>query len=67
MSTRQALAELVERMPENRVAQVLDFARFVAEQEEREEWREFGKRQLARAYGDDEPEYSAGPTTESAK
>lgn len=27
---------------------------------EDEGWREFGRRQLARAYGDDEPEYSVG-------
>jgi hypothetical protein len=44
-------------MPEDRVREVLDFARFLRSQEDREDWQEFGRRQLARAYGEIEPEY----------
>jgi hypothetical protein len=58
MSTREALAEVIDSLPEDRMEQLLDFARFVLEQEDREAWRRFGQQQLARAYGEDEPEYS---------
>jgi hypothetical protein len=33
-------------------------AQFLSARQEREEWRRFGARQLARAYGPDEPEYT---------
>ena len=58
MSARRALEELLDSLPEERLSEVLDFARFVAGQEEREEWQSFGQSQLARAYGGNEPEYS---------
>ncbi len=58
MSTKQALTELMDRLPEERQAEVLDFARFVAGLESGEDWRRFGREQLARAYGGDEPEYT---------
>ena len=35
----------------------MDFARFLSFNEDREGWQEFGRKQLARAYGDGEPEY----------
>lgn len=58
MSARRALEQLLDSMPEERLSEVLDFARYVAGQEERAEWRAFGQLQLARAYGENEPEYS---------
>jgi hypothetical protein len=58
MTARQALSELLDRLPEERLAEILDFARAVAENDERKDWQRFGKSQLARAYGSDEPEYS---------
>lgn len=58
MSTKEALAQVIQCLPENRLAEVLDFAKFIQEQEEQEDWRRFGQQQLARAYGDDEPEYT---------
>jgi len=40
------------------VGEVLDFAKFLSAQEEREAWSAVGRKQLAKAYGDDEPEYT---------
>jgi hypothetical protein len=55
---KQAIQRVLDELPEDRVREVLDFARFLAEAREGDGWREFGQRQLAKAYGDDEPEYS---------
>jgi len=52
------LHQVVERLPEDRVREVLDFARFIAQNREMEEWRESGQQHLAKAYGPDEPEYT---------
>jgi len=57
MTSRENLAGVLQGLPEYRVQEVLDFARFLSSQEDREAWQEFGRQQLARAYGDDEPEY----------
>ncbi|MCU1275879.1 MAG: hypothetical protein JWO48_3310 [Bryobacterales bacterium] len=57
MGTQQAIREVLEALPEDRVREVLDFARFVAQASEADEWRRFGQNQLAGAYGDAEPEY----------
>jgi len=58
MSAKQAIVELLERLPEERVREILDFARFVSADEERGELAQFGREQLARAYGPNEPEYT---------
>jgi hypothetical protein len=58
MTNRELLEGALQSLPEHRVQEVLDFVRFLGFQEERESWREFGRRQLARAYSDDEPEYT---------
>ncbi|MBI1832542.1 MAG: DUF2281 domain-containing protein [Planctomycetes bacterium] len=58
MSSREMLDQLLENMPEDRVREVVDFAAFLKSKEEREEWRQFGQAQLARAYGPNEPEYT---------
>ena len=58
MSARQMLEQVLLELPEDRVGEVLDFARFLNSQEEREAWSALGRGQLARAYGDDEPEYT---------
>ena len=57
MSTRDALNRVLQAMPEGRVREVLDFAESLKGQDEAD-WKRFGQSQLARAYGDDEPEYS---------
>jgi hypothetical protein len=59
MTSRQLLEGILQTLPEKRLEEMLDFARFLSLQEDRESWQEFGRSQLARAYGDDEPEYGA--------
>ena len=57
MSTRDALNRVLQSLPEGRVREVLDFAESLKGQDEAA-WNLFGQAQLARAYGDDEPDYS---------
>ena len=60
MTSKDLLEGILQGLPENRLEEVLDFARFLSFQEDREGWQEFGRRQFARAYGEDEPEYGLG-------
>lgn len=57
MSTREALDRVLQALPEERVREVLNFAEFLRSKDS-ESWRQFGRAQLARAYGDNEPEYA---------
>ncbi len=57
MTSREHLEGVLQTLPEHRVEEVLDFARFLSLREDRAAWQEFGRQQLARAYGDDEPDY----------
>jgi hypothetical protein len=52
------LDQVLLELPDDRLGEVLDFARFLSADREREAWREFGRAQLARAYASDEPEYT---------
>ena len=58
MTAKQALDSILQELPENRLGEVLDFARFLSVQDEQSAWSQFGREQLARAYGDDEAEYT---------
>ena len=58
MTAKQALIELVTKLPEDRAAEILDMARVVLDREEQDDWREMGLRQFGRAYGEDEPDYT---------
>jgi hypothetical protein len=58
MTARQMLEEILLELPEDRVGEVLDFARLLNAQEERQAWAACGRGQLAKAYGDDEPDYT---------
>ena len=58
MTNRDLLDGVLQGLSENRIQEVLDFAQFLRFREDREAWQEFGRRQFARAYGDDEPEYT---------
>src|SRR5262249_7954576 len=58
MTVREALHQVLEDLPDERVAEVLDFAAFLRLQDDRNDWRRFGLSQLSAAYGSDEPEYS---------
>ncbi len=58
MTTKEALEQILVELPENRLGEVVDFARFLCTQGESEAWRQFGRAQLAKAYGNGEPEYN---------
>jgi hypothetical protein len=58
VTTKEALEQILVELPENRLSEVVDFARFLSMQGESEAWRQFGRSQLAKAYGSDEPEYN---------
>jgi hypothetical protein len=58
VTTKEALEQILVELPENRLGEVVDFARFLSTQGESEAWRQFGRSQLATAYGSDEPEYN---------
>jgi hypothetical protein len=49
---------LMEDLSEESLQKLIDFARFLATEDERAAWRRFGQASLARAYGPDEPEYT---------
>ena len=56
MDARAILDPLLETLSEDRLRHLIDFARFLAWEDERRDWRQFGQAQLAPAYGPDEPE-----------
>jgi hypothetical protein len=58
MTEIAALEPLLEGLSQERLRQLIAFARFLATEDERDEWQSFGKAQLAKAYGTDEPDYS---------
>ena len=66
MTTKDALTQVLARLDEERLREVLDFARFVSARDERREWTDLALEGLARAYGPDEPEYSETDIKEDA-
>jgi hypothetical protein len=58
MTTRQALNQVLQDLPESSLGEVLHFVQFLQTRDESEEWSQFGQTQLAKAYGEDEPEYT---------
>ena len=63
----QELERLIAGLSEEQVRQVVDFAKFLCWSDERREWREFGRQPFAKAYGDDEPEYTPADHREEPK
>src|SRR5208282_4529711 len=58
MSALARLEPILESLSEDRIRQLIDFARFLALEQDRQEWLRFGQERLAQAYGQDEPDYS---------
>jgi hypothetical protein len=58
VNARDAIADIAKALPDERIGQLLDYARFLSLQDECTEWQSFGQMQLAKAYGDEEPEYT---------
>jgi hypothetical protein len=66
MTVKEAIEKVLDILPEERLRELLDFAEFLTWREEREGWQQFGKSQLARAYGPHEPEYTRGAIKQEA-
>ena len=58
MSVKEALGKFLDSMSEEKLREVLEYAEFLNWRDEQEGYRQFGKAQFSRAYGDNEPEYS---------
>jgi hypothetical protein len=58
MSAHDRLEPILDGLSEDRIRQQIDFARFLSMEQDRQEWLSFGRDQLSRAYGPDEPEYT---------
>ena len=58
LTLKSRLDEVLSRLAEEQVRQVLEFASQLSSEEERLEWQEFGRNALNRAYGPEEPEYN---------
>jgi len=58
MDARTTLEPLLQGLSDERLRQLIDFARFLAGEDERQAWQDLGRAQLARAYGPDEPDYT---------
>jgi hypothetical protein len=58
VTTKEALERILVELPENRLGEVVDFAKFLSAQGESDAWRQYGRSQLAKAYGCDELEYT---------
>jgi hypothetical protein len=61
MSVRQSLQKVLEELPEDRLREVPDFARFLASQREREQWAQAARQHFAGADGPTSPG-TASPT-----
>lgn len=66
MTTKDALARVLDRLDEERLREVLDFARFVGARDEQREWSDLALDGLARAWGPDEPDYTEADIKEDA-
>jgi hypothetical protein len=58
MSIRQSLNSVLDRLPEERLAELLDFAEFLESRQGRETWSQATRQRFAEAYGPDEPDYT---------
>ncbi len=58
MTTKDSLTQIAGQLSEEQLRELVLFAEFLAMRDESATWREFGLRQLAKACGDDEPEYT---------
>ena len=49
---------MLSKLPDDRLAELLAFAEFLASRNELMEWQAFGREQFAKSYGKNEPEYT---------
>jgi len=58
MDARTSPEPLLQGLSDERLRQLIDFARFLTVEDERQGWQDLGRVQLARAYGPDEADYT---------
>jgi hypothetical protein len=60
-STTEEIIQVCEALPADKQAELADFARFLLarQDDERRDWSRLSAGQLAKSYGDSEPEYTA--------
>jgi hypothetical protein len=58
MQLHKDIYQVMEKLPEDKLRQLLDYAKFLAQSPEEREWRDYSREQFARAYGADEPNYT---------
>jgi hypothetical protein len=58
MTVRENLNHVLEKLPDDRLSELLAFAEFLASRTDQLEWQALGRSQLAKAYGPAEPEYT---------
>jgi hypothetical protein len=66
MTVKEAIEKVLDALPEERLRELLDFEEFLSWREERGGWQQFGKSQLARAYGPHESEYTRADIKQEA-
>jgi hypothetical protein len=57
MELKQAIQQVLDELPEDRLRQLLDYARYLAAAREAAEWEEAGLQEFAKLY-EGEPEYT---------
>jgi hypothetical protein len=67
MTIRQSLNSVLDRLPEDRLAELLDFAEFLESKQGQETWSQAARQRFAEAYGPDEPEYSEADIKPASK
>lgn len=67
MTLEETLNSIVGQLPAEHQRQVVEFAQFLAWQNEHGDWQRIGQAQLAGAYGYDEPEYTAADSKRQGK
>jgi len=58
MTAQEQITQLASSLSEPQLGQLLNFAVFLRLQDESNEWRRAAQQQFAKAYGDNEPEYT---------
>ena len=66
-SVNQEFEQLVAGLTDEQFRQLVGFAKFLRWSDERHDWRDFGLAQFAKAYGDNEPEYTLADVREDTK
>ena len=67
MNVMATLEKVLQTLPDERQQEVLSYAEFLSWREETIAWQNFGKAQLAKAYGPNEPEYSSADLKKGAR